>query len=191
MGVAPTKRASRSDGSSDDFSLVQRSTTEPEAFRVIWERHHDALARYLGARVGADAAEDLLIDTFETAFRKRCRFRPADPSGTALPWLYGIATLCLQRQRRAESKWLRRLAAQEQFLATGPHRELSMASQTTLMLGIEGLPKKLREPFLLAILSGLDYEEVAVALSIPVGTVRSRINRARKRLQEQVDRGES
>src|SRR5215831_2297951 len=89
-----------------DGRVIRRSLREPEEFSTIFERHFDAVFGYARRRVGADLAEEIVTDTFTTAFDRRRSFDPA--RGDARPWLLGIAANKLRRHWRTER---RRLAA--------------------------------------------------------------------------------
>jgi DNA-directed RNA polymerase specialized sigma24 family protein len=74
----------------DDGVLIARSVGDPEQFAAVFRRHAPQIQRYVVRRLGADAAEDVVAETFLTAFRLRSRYQPDRPD--ARPWLYGIAT---------------------------------------------------------------------------------------------------
>src|ERR1700747_1460698 len=78
---------------------------EPEAFGLVYDRHAATVLRFLGRRVGAEAAEGLLGELFRIAFERRKTFDAARES--ALPWLYGIGSNLLLKHRRAEARRLR------------------------------------------------------------------------------------
>lgn len=133
-------------------------------------------------------AEDLTMTVFLKAFESRHRFLPSVDD--ARPWLYGIATNVLRRHARTER---RRLRAYADSPAAAPDDldETALADRIdagALATGIYGaladLPQRERDVLLLIAWADLSYEEVATALRIPVGTVRSRLHRARGRLRE-------
>lgn len=74
----------------DDATLIAQSLRAPERFGVLFDRHAPAIFRYAARRLGPDAADDIVAETFLTAFRARGRYDPAYLD--AGPWLYGIAT---------------------------------------------------------------------------------------------------
>ena len=79
LGVAPV-----------DADVIARSVQEPEVFAVLFRRHAAAIQRYVARRLGVDAAEDVVAETFLAAFDQRGRYDLSRPD--ARPWLYGIAT---------------------------------------------------------------------------------------------------
>ncbi|SDK06518.1 RNA polymerase sigma factor [Streptomyces indicus] len=172
-----------------DARVIERSRDEPEQFALLFDRHADAVHRYASRRLGAEAAEDVMAETFTTAFRLRHRYD--GERADARPWLFGIATNLIGRHRRAEARRFKALAlvpapveleeavddrAVARAGAYGVRREIAAA--------LAGLSARHRDVILLIAWAGLDYEEAAQALGIPVGTVRSRLHRARSRLRE-------
>ena len=174
-----------------DAAVIGLSVDEPEAFGVIYDRHAPTVLRFLGRRAGADVAEGLLGDLFRIAFERRTTFDPARAS--ALPWLYGIGSNLLMKHRRGEARRLRanaRMAADE-----APPKRASTAAHDARLLfprvanAIEALPDGEREALLLFAWEDLSYQGVAEALELPIGTVRSRLNRARAQLRELLEPG--
>ena len=175
--------------SPSDAQLMARSLEEPEAFGGIFDRHGDALLRYLVRRVGTTTAEGLLGETFRAAFEARARFDPGRAS--ALPWLYGIASNLLLKHHRTEARRLRATArlASEPDAADAPRVAEAACARVELervAAAIETLPATERAVLLLFAWEGQGYPEIAEALEVPVGTVRSRLHRARARLRERI-----
>ena len=177
--------------SPSDAEVIGRSLDEPEAFGLVYDRHAATVLRFLARRVGAEAAEGLLGELFRIAFERRKTFNAAREN--ALPWLYGIGSNLLLKHRRAEARRLRasaRMAADE-----APARRASAAALDARVLfprvadAIEALPDGEREALLLFAWEDLSYQSVAEALELPIGTVRSRLNRARARLRELLEPG--
>jgi RNA polymerase sigma-70 factor (ECF subfamily) len=129
----------------------------------------------------------MLQVVFLEAWRRRDK---ALPPGTVLPWLYGIATNVLHNQRRSERRYalaLNRLpsAPAEPDFADSAAEHLDYERQARAALSrLQTLPKREQDVFGLYVGMELTYEEVAFALGIPVGTVRSRLSSARRRLGE-------
>jgi len=174
-----------------DAEVIGRSLGEPEAFGLIYDRHAPTVLRFLGRRAGAEVAEGLLGELFRIAFERRKSFDASRAS--ALPWLYGIGANLLLKHRRGEARRLRasaRMAADETV-----DRRASVAALDARALfprvadAIEGLPDGEREALLLFAWEDLSYRSVAEALELPIGTVRSRLNRARARLRELLEPG--
>lgn len=160
---------------------------DAEAFGQLFERHAKAIYNYCFRRTGEWAvAEDLVSITFLEAWRRRDKSLPGEK---VLPWLYGIATNVLRNRRRSEARFaaaLRRLPEPPTDEAeTIIDERLDDERQMQLLLRlIAQLPKREQDVFVLCAWSDLSYDEAAVALGIPIGTVRSRLSRARQRLRE-------
>ena len=166
----------------DDAAIIARSSDEPELFATVFDRHFAQIHAFLARRIGEEA-DDLAADVFSIAFQRRDRFQALHRS--ALPWLYGIASNLVSRYRRSEIRTLRALARLQSAEPghEGSERLAERAQASSLRPPLfEELAKlhpRDRDVLLLVAWEELTYEEVAVALEIPVGTVRSRINRAR------------
>lgn len=177
-------------GAPSDRDVISSSLERPECFEAVFNRHATPIYRYLRRRVGAALADDLTGETFARAFRARHRF---DRHGeSALPWLYGIAANLLRMHRRAEERRLRAYArAAEPGLEPSPsadsdHRLDAMALRPALAEALAGLPQAQREVLLLHAWADLSHEEIAAALDISAGTVRSRLHRARAHIAERL-----
>ena len=178
--------------SSSDAQVIGRSLDEPEAFGLIYDRHAATVLRFLGRRVGAEVAEGLVGDLFRIAFERRKTFDAARTS--ALPWLYGIGSNLLLKHRRAEARRLRASARMAADSEAADRRESAAALDARVLFprvadAIEALPDGEREALLLATWEDLSYQSVAEALELPIGTVRSRLNRARAHLRELLEPG--
>jgi RNA polymerase sigma-70 factor (ECF subfamily) len=171
----------------DDATLIARSLEAPECFGVLFDRHAPTIHRYIARRLGPDAADDLVAETFLTAFRRRDRYDRAQAS--ARPWLYGIATRLIGRHRRDEVRFFRAIARTGLDPAAEPvadrviERVAAQSVSRELAAAVAGLSRANRDVLLLTA-SGLGYAETALALGIPPGTVSSRLVRARRKLRE-------
>ena len=157
----------------------------PGGFATIFDRHFDAVHAYLQRRVGPDLADELSAQTFLVAFDQRSGYDPSQPD--ARPWLFGIATNLLRRHRRGEVRQLRAYArsAVDPVLDAFDGVEARLdASQMRreLVDALADLPAEELEALLLYAWAELSYLEIARALDVPTGTVRSRLSRARGRL---------
>lgn len=173
-----------------DALAIRSSVDDPELFVAVFDRHFDAVHRYLHRRLGRDFADELSAEVFAVALRRRSGFDPKAES--ALPWLYGIAANLVRRHRRTEVRRLRayartgiddcieldevRLAERADARRLGPTLAAALAS-----LGVED-----RETLSLVVFADLTYEEVGRALGVPAGTVASRMSRIRRRLSSRL-----
>lgn len=174
-----------------DADLVARSRAEPSSFGEIFDRHHSTIYRYIARRIGPDSADDLTGEVFRIAFERRQAFDPQWSS--ARPWLYGIATNLVRSSYRSEQRRLRAVARAvamaQATLADDPFERaterLDASAQADLVANaLAQLSDGDRDALILFAVERLSYSEVATALGIPIGTVRSRINRARSQLRE-------
>ncbi|MFI6904438.1 RNA polymerase sigma factor [Nonomuraea sp. NPDC050394] len=175
---------------SADANLISRSLREPDAFGEIFDRYAPALHRFAARRLGDEAADDVVSETFLNAFQHRRRYNAE--YGTARPWLYGIATNVIRRRRRTEvSHYQASLRDGARPLPAGLVEDgvTTLAVNRPLVSAIAGLKAGDRDVLLLVAWAEFTYEETAAALSIPVGTVRSRLNRARTQVREALEAG--
>ncbi|MFT3799313.1 RNA polymerase sigma factor [Microbacterium sp.] len=177
---------------STDNEIIERSGSEPGAFASLFDRHAPAIFRYAAQRMGDDRAEDIMSETFLVAFEKRASYDPAIEN--ARPWLLGIATRLMHKHSRLEARaWKGMVADMAASLAP------DMIEQAGARLDAARLTRRLasalrrlsasdRDTLLLYAWGDLDYAGVAAALDVPIGTVRSRLNRARRLLRDAAER---
>jgi RNA polymerase sigma factor (sigma-70 family) len=172
-----------------DAAIIAASLDEPARFGMVFDRHATTLYRYLVRRIGADDADGLLGELFRVAFERRHTYDLGRPD--ARPWLYGIGTKLLAKHHRSEERRLRataRLVARRVpsvDVAEGVAAQLDAAQLWPRVSDvIAALPDGERDALLLFVWEELSYEEIAASLEIPVGTVRSRLNRVRRRLRD-------
>ncbi|MEV0594325.1 RNA polymerase sigma factor [Nonomuraea cavernae] len=170
-----------------DADLVSASWTQPEAFAELFDRYSAMLYRYVSKRLGPEPAEDLVGETFLVAFSRR---RSYDLAYTdARPWLFGILTKLMSRHHRTEAARYRALlrAPVDGHVESPADRVAAgvtaRAARPDLVSALAALPAKDRDVLLLIAWGDLTYEEVARALGIPIGTVRSRLNRGRRKVR--------
>jgi len=171
-----------------DSEVMAASLAEPQEFSAIYQRYFEQVYRYLARRVGHTAADDLAAEVFVRAFTLRERFDPA--AASARPWLYGFAANIirdhLRHQRRCNRAYIHAAVPSAGGVEMQDAEDRASAALMVPRLdkALAALKEADRETFLLYVLGELSYEEVAASLKIPVGTVRSRIARARVRLRE-------
>lgn len=161
-----------------DAELIRSSLVDHRSFEVLFDRHFRAIFRFLQGRVGLPLAEDLASETFVVAFRRR---RSYDVSREdARPWLYGIATNLLREHRRTEARRLRAYArmTDDGSVPSEPPGHLDPELSAALL----ELSHEERSLIFLLAWADLTYEQLANALDVPVGTIRSRVSRVRSKL---------
>jgi RNA polymerase sigma factor (sigma-70 family) len=172
----------------DDAAVIEQSWHEPEAFAELYDRHAGLIHRYVTRRLGDGAADDVVAETFLVGFRGRHGYDLS--RSDARPWLYGIAANVIGRHRRAEARMWRALARTgadppaEGHADRIDHRVSAATVRRELAGALAGLAAGDRDVLLLIAWADLSYDEVAVALDIPAGTVRSRLNRARRKVRD-------
>jgi RNA polymerase sigma-70 factor (ECF subfamily) len=157
-----------------------------ERFDWLFDRHFGSIHRYLRRRVGKDLADELTAETFARALAGRANFQHGISGPRA--WLFGIAANLLRRHYRDEERMLRA------YTRRGPdpisdeppvlERVDAQLRAPYIASALRRLPRHERDVLLLHAWADLDYAEVAEALAIPIGTVRSRLHRARIRIRK-------
>lgn len=162
---------------------------EADAFGELFERHHVLIYNFCFRRTGSwSIAEDLMAVVFLEAWRTRRGMQLHD--GSLLPWLYAIATNVTRHQHRSTGRHraaLARVASRVSIVPDHADEIIDRISDEQRMQEVLGaftqLPQRERDVLELAAFASLDYAQIAVALGIPVGTVRSRLSRGRSRLR--------
>jgi RNA polymerase sigma factor (sigma-70 family) len=181
-------RRRRGSAAANDAAVIESSWREPERFADLFDRHAPHIHRYLARRAGRQIADDLVAETFLAAFAKRDRYDLRYPD--ARPWLYGIATNLVGQHHRDEVRQYRiRQAAMAEPEVPGHAARVAAdvtarAVRPLLAQALAALPAGDRDVLLLIAWEQLTYQEVSRALGIPVGTVRSRLHRARSNVRE-------
>jgi RNA polymerase sigma-70 factor (ECF subfamily) len=176
--------------SESDAVIIGASRSDPGRFGEIFDRHIDAVHGYLTRRLGRSRADDLSGEVFRIAFEARERY--LDQRSSARPWLLGIATNLVMKDRRREQRQLRALARLRgrRDLISDPtavdDRLDSDRAAATLLGALGDLDPRDRSVLLLIAWEDLSYQEVADALDVPIGTVRSRLHRARRILRTHI-----
>jgi RNA polymerase sigma-70 factor (ECF subfamily) len=170
-----------------DADLWQRvRDDDADAFGLLFERHGERIHGFALRRTAdATAAEDVTAIVFLEAWRRRHQVVLHQPS--ALPWLYGVAANVLRgsnRARRRHQAALERLAGQRPpTLELVELRSEALEQARSIITAVGRLPRRERDVLALSVWEGLSHDEIAAALDVPVGTVKSRLSRARARLE--------
>ncbi|MGD0691854.1 MAG: RNA polymerase sigma factor [Acidimicrobiales bacterium] len=171
----------------DDADLWELSTSDREAFGEIFRRHARAVFAICYWRTGdAAMAEDVTSVVFLEAWRRRDLVVLEQRS--ALPWLLGVANHTSRNATRSLRRYtqaLKRLDGHRQLPTDDVVIDRIEAETSLKMFNgvVRDLSEQEREIVLLVFWSGLSYEATSVALGVPVGTVRSRVSRTRRKLQ--------
>jgi RNA polymerase sigma factor (sigma-70 family) len=176
---------------SDDGAIIRDSLADPRRFGEIFERHYDGVYAFLVRRIGPDLGGELAAEAFTRAFALRSRFR-AELSPSARPWLFGIAVNLLRHHHRKEARQLRAYAKTgvDPVLDATPDadgRVDASAAGKHLAAALAALRPAERDVLLLFAWADLSYEEIADALDVELGTIRSRLSRARARVRQQLE----
>jgi len=171
-----------------DANAIQASFADPPAFGAIFDRHWAPIHRYCVMRAGTPG-EDVAAETFRLAFDRRDHY---DGRSNARPWLFGIATNLLRelfrRSARADRALRRELGSHPASGGIDPfdaalHRIEAERLGPELAAALANLPVVDRDALLLFACAELGYDEIARATAVPIGTVRSRIHRARAQVR--------
>ncbi|MFR9779723.1 RNA polymerase sigma factor [Micromonospora sp. MS34] len=171
----------------DDATAIAASHQDAEQFSLLYDRYAGQLYRYAYRRVGPALAEDVVADTFVAAFRRRSAYDLARTD--ARPWLCGILTREIASRRRAEEAHWRALGRAADSDIVESFADQIVASVTArstrrpLAEALRRLSPGDRDVLLLVAWGDLSYEEIAETLQIKIGTVRSRLHRARRKLR--------
>jgi RNA polymerase sigma factor (sigma-70 family) len=173
----------------DDAELIRAALNDPAPFGTLFDRHFDSVFRFCCRRVGFDLAEDLAGETFRRALEARKSYDLSQPN--ALPWLFRIALNLVRdavRRKAAEDRAYARLRALAKVGSVpGEDRAAESADARAQLAQVARLlvaePQADVDALLLHVWEGLSYADVATALGLPVGTVRSRLSRLRRRLE--------
>ncbi len=169
--------------------LIQRARRDPEAFAELYRSNYDLIAGYIRRRVGdVHAADDLVADVFLTAMRSLPRFRYRGIPIRA--WLYRIATNLVNRWAK------RRHRGHAMFVEFSATRNVESSDPADGRIDVEqaraammALAPKHQAVLALHYLEGLPLEEVAFVTGRRIGTVKSRLSRAREALRERLSQG--
>jgi RNA polymerase sigma-70 factor (ECF subfamily) len=182
---------------SDDQLLLQMRSGDEQAFVTLYRRRQAAIYRFALRMSGSAAvAEDVTQDVFLALIREECGFDPE--RGTLSGYLFGIARKLMLRflergrsdvplETEGEESGWPELAVHDDPLAELTHRE----GLESLRRAVLALPRRYREVVVLCDLEEVDYADAAAVLACPIGTVRSRLHRARALLLEKLEQERS
>ncbi len=175
---------------SSDSEIIRQAAGSPATFAELYDRYARQVHRFVSRRIGSGTADDITSETFLVAFERRASYDVT--VADARPWLFGIATVLLRKHRRLEARMWRGLEPADAIPADTGDTDERLDAQ----LASAGLHRALgrlkpadRDVFLLFAWEELNYAQIAQGLRVPVGTVRSRLNRARRQLRQALGDG--
>lgn len=170
-----------------DDEIMADAVGDPTRFGEIFDRHYVTIHAYLARRLDRNRADDLTGEVFRVALDALARYDPT--RGGVRAWLYGIANNVLRRHlrdgERAERAWARLPSPAPVDATERVDDELDARLRTALLQqALDRLLPADREALILFAVEQLTYSEIAAVMDTPVGTVRSRISRARSQLRD-------
>jgi RNA polymerase sigma-70 factor (ECF subfamily) len=177
-------------GPSDSELMTRARSGDSDGLRMLIDRHKDPMVNYLTRMTGSRSrAEELAQESFVRLYTAPPQ---VDNGASIAPWLYRVATNLLRSEER-RARAVRRLAwlpwwrePVSNGIGDQESRLLADEAQRQTQAALAELPLALRAPLVLREIQGLAYEQIAVALGCPVGTVRSRLNRGRALLRRRL-----
>src|SRR5690242_6840894 len=171
-------------------AVVAASLEDRARFAAVFASHFELVHGCVRRRLGVDLADELAAETFVQAFQFRRRYQAS--VGPVEAWLLGIATNLVRRHRRTEQRRLRAYARRpseavdDDATALAEGRVVAAAARGAISRALASMRAVDRDVLLLFAWEDLSYTEIAGALGIPVGTVRSRLARARSQLRKEL-----
>jgi RNA polymerase sigma factor (sigma-70 family) len=177
-------------GISDQELWRRANEGESEAFGVLFDRHAKAIYNFLFRRTtNWSEAEDLTSAVFLQAWRRRAEVVLDRES--ALPWLLRTADYTIRNEWRSKQRYRRALPSFQLLVTDQPDHADDVSARLDdqreakeLRRALRNLPRHHREIVELCVWAGLDQQAAAIALDIPIGTVKSRLSRARRHLRD-------
>ncbi len=186
------KKALQTEKVTDEVLIARFQQGDVQAFDVLVRRYKDQLLNYVYRFVGSRVdAEDIVQETFLRVFKNKHYYKEIAKFST---WVYTIAGNLAKTELRRRKR--RKVFSVSNFVNeerdydipdSGRNPELEVESSIKdgiIQKAIEKLPSKFKEVILLRDVQGFAYEEISQILNIPLGTVKSRVNRGRLKLQE-------
>ncbi len=175
-----------------DKELILRFQQGDElAYVELVNRYRDRLMNFIYRYVGTrQEAEDIVQDTFVKLFQKKDYYRPISEFST---WIFTIASNLakteLRKRKRRKVSYLSQLGMEEKDFDipvedTTDEEMVGEFTESQIQNAIQSLQLHFRTALILRDIEELSYEEISKILDVPLGTIKSRINRARLQLQE-------
>ena len=180
---------------SDEELIIRFQDGDEQAFVELVNRYRNRLMTFVcGYVFDIDKAEDLVQDTFIKLYTKKDSYKPIAKFST---WIYTIAgnlakTELRKKKRRPEYTFTQLGSNEWEFPLPAAEPETGETAENHLLMkqiykAIQVLPEQSRIVVILRDMQELTYKEISMIVDVPLGTVRSRINRARLKLQEALE----
>jgi RNA polymerase sigma-70 factor, ECF subfamily len=167
----------------DDFILMARLREDDErAFRLLMDRHQRPIMNFFMRMGASTCSEDLAQETFIRLWKYRFKYKPVAKFTTFIYTLARHVWLDYLRRKIRFQEFSERY--QEEMPGTSDGGMEKLRRRLDIQAALDGLSPKLREVLILAVYQGLSYQEIADVLSIPLGTVKSRVFNALTRVKE-------
>lgn len=176
----------------DEELIARFQQGDTYAFDQLVHRYKDPLLNFIFRFIGdVNEAEDIVQDTFYRVYKNKHYYKEVAKFST---WIYTIAgnlakTELRRRKRRRIFSIHKETPSEKEFELPDPDRDPedlvnSAITEKHIQKAISNLPPKFRQVIILRDVQGFSYEEISAMIKVPLGTVKSRVNRARLRLQE-------
>jgi RNA polymerase sigma-70 factor (ECF subfamily) len=172
----------------DDAALLGRARKGDEAaFALLFATYQRQVFRYAAYMTGPDSADDIVQDTFLAVLRQKTR--SDGPTGSLSGYLIGIARHFIMKRHARPSDWAVDDEAANAVASAEPsafERMVVIESVDAVRSAVKSLPPAYREAVVLCELEDMDYAVAATLMQCPIGTVRSRLHRARALLAQKL-----
>jgi len=187
-----TDRAQQGSQPTDEELIARFQNDDSYAFDLLVHRYKDPLLNFIYRFLGDFVeSEDIVQETFYRVYKNKHYYKEVAKFST---WIYTIAgnlakTELRRKKRRKVFSIHKETAAEKELelpdLKSDPEKEVNtVVTEKIIHKAITSLPQKFREVIVLRDIQGFSYEEISSIIKVPLGTVKSRVNRARLKLQE-------
>jgi len=192
QGQSVLDRAQQGNQPTDEELIARFQNGDAYAFDLLVHRYKDPLLNFI-YRFLSDLveSEDIVQETFYRVYKNKHYYKEVAKFST---WIYTIAgnlakTELRRRKRRKVFSIHKETAAEKELelpdLKSDPEKEVNtVITEKIIQKSINSLPQKFKQVIVLRDIQGFSYEEISSIIKVPLGTVKSRVNRARLKLQE-------
>ncbi len=190
-----SSRAQSANQPTDEELIARFQNGDAYAFDLLVKKYKDPLLNFIYRFIGdLVESEDIVQETFYRVYKNKHYYKEVAKFST---WIYTIAgnlakTELRRRKRRKVFSIHRESPVDKEFelpdLKSDPEKEVNtIVTEKIIQKAISSLPQKFRQVIVLRDIQGFSYEEISSIINVPLGTVKSRVNRARLKLQDDLD----